>query len=1304
MKVQRLKNRKWFLLLLCFCILLQSVFIPKTIAIAASKGICTATTLAVRKGPGTNYDKVLVNGSEAYLSKDQTVDILGSEGEWYQIRAVIKNKEITGYCSAQYIKETAQMGVCTASTLMIRKGPGTNYEKLLINGKEVYLTKEQSVEILEEKDGWYKIKATFLGSTIEGYSSAAYIKKTDELNTQTPTKTPTPTPTKAPASTSKYELSLPAAITANELNLRKSASTSSSVLATLKKGAAVTVIGENTSNSKKWYKVTAKSAGKTYTGYMDSSYIKITVGSGFYGEITKANTIPVTKAGGQTSVKLKNGSKFTLKKQQQVWISAEETVNGQKWFRVGVTISGTAYRGYVSADNVKLTGKKITTAKPTPTPTKAPTPTPTKVPDKGTITTKMQLKQAGKVTGSTLNVRKGAGTSYDKVATLSKNASVTVTGQKKQGSEIWYYITAKVDGKTITGYALSDYVALTIGTGLYGNLTQNSVTLLTTAGGTKAVTMKDGSKLVLNARQIWISDEKTIDGKKWFRVGLTISGESYRGYVTSDKVELLGKKVSVAVTPTPTPVPEKGQIDKNEDFQIPGYVTSNTLNLRSKATTDSDKLAALTKNTKVTILNEEDVKSETWYRVAVTVNKKQTIGYVHSNYIALDYTKPVNAVLTEDKVKVKTTPSTSAASVKNEKSNIIYLAKKTALSLKSETMVDEIKWFKVAFTNGGKSYSGYVLASQVDFTVNTPTPLPTLTPTPTPTPEVTITPEATVTPTATPTIEPTITIAPTPTLTPIPTQGLTTTKGSVKDAKALIVRTIAGYYGDIVCDVESKPILLSSGHALRLLDMVETDGIIWYQVQFEWNGKSYSGYVVDKNVQLEPDDGTALPTLPPTLTPTQIPVIDEADFEAKLTAQGFPESYKVLLRQLHAKYPNWEFNAYHTGLNWDTVIENESIAGRNLIPNSKGIEWKSLEEGAYNWKTDSFIVFDGSTWVTASKEATAYYMDPRNFLDEKGIFQFEVLTFEPNYQNLEGVEDILKYTPLYKASYSYKDDNDVTKQITYGETFMKAAEYSNVSPYHLASRVKQEVVTGSTSLSNSVSGTVAGLEGYYNFYNIGAYNSTVAGGAISNGLKYAKNGSTNATLNMNSLIPWNNRYRAIVGGAYIIGNSYISRGQDTIYLQKFNVTPNSTYSHQYMANVEAPYSEGKKVYTAYSNVANLPIAFSIPVYLNMPEAVSPVPETKLNPNNWLKSLKVLDQTGTELIMTPTFDLSLDQEYYLVVDNTVESVQITAETVSRKATVNGIGFVSLSVGMNEVKIYVLAEDKTTREYKINIVRE
>ena len=125
-------------------------------------------------------------------------------------------------------------------------------------------------------------------------------------------------------------------------------------------------------------------------------------------------------------------------------------------------------------------------------------------------------------------------------------------------------------------------------------------------------------------------------------------------------------------------------------------------------------------------------------------------------------------------------------------------------------------------------------------------------------------------------------------------------------------------------------------------------------------------------------------------------------FEQKLTDEGFPESYKEALRELHYQHPNWEFKAYHTDLNWDTVIKEESLPGKNTIPNSKSLEWLSFQPGAYNWSTDKFIVYDGSYWVTASQEAIEYYMDPRNFLDEQGIFQFELLTYQSEYQNKDG--------------------------------------------------------------------------------------------------------------------------------------------------------------------------------------------------------------------------------------------------------------------------------------------------------------
>ena len=39
----------------------------------------------------------------------------------------------------------------------------------------------------------------------------------------------------------------------------------------------------------------------------------------------------------------------------------------------------------------------------------------------------------------------------------------------------------------------------------------------------------------------------------------------------------------------------------------------------------------------------------------------------------------------------------------------------------------------------------------------------------------------------------------------------------------------------------------------------------------------------------------------------------DAQFEQQLAAEGFPESYKDKLRELHAKYPNWVFKAQKTG-------------------------------------------------------------------------------------------------------------------------------------------------------------------------------------------------------------------------------------------------------------------------------------------------------------------------------------------------------------------------------------------------------
>ena len=168
-------------------------------------------------------------------------------------------------------------------------------------------------------------------------------------------------------------------------------------------------------------------------------------------------------------------------------------------------------------------------------------------------------------------------------------------------------------------------------------------------------------------------------------------------------------------------------------------------------------------------------------------------------------------------------------------------------------------------------------------------------------------------------------------------------------------------------------------------------------------------------------------------------------------------------------------------------------------------------------------------------------------------------------------------------------ENEATT-ISYADIIMRAAEESGISPYSIAIKIIQEV---GRKGSNSVSGTYPGYEGYYNFFNIGAYDS---GNAIENGLKYAKDKG------------WNSQDTAIIEGAKYMSDSYINVGQNTAYFYKFDVIDgkNGTFWHQYMTNVQDPSSQAKNLYNTYTknNMLDISLNFIIPVYDNMPDVCS----------------------------------------------------------------------------------------------------
>ncbi|MGN0151181.1 MAG: dockerin type I domain-containing protein [Wujia sp.] len=480
--------------------------------------------------------------------------------------------------------------------------------------------------------------------------------------------------------------------------------------------------------------------------------------------------------------------------------------------------------------------------------------------------------------------------------------------------------------------------------------------------------------------------------------------------------------------------------------------------------------------------------------------------------------------------------------------------------------------------------------------------------------------------------------------------------------------------GTPIKDTNGITIMLMSGQKVSVLDTTNTS---WYKVTLSYGGNTYTGYVSSAYISMQSaeEQMEAQPS-------------SDADFEAELSAEGFPESYKVYLRKLHSLYPEWKFKAIQTGIDWNTLLENEvNKTGqiKNLVYGSSSYphyNWRSTTVG-YNYATDTWSPYDGTVWYAASDELVAYYLDPRTYLYENYIFVFESLSYQKGVQNKSGVEAILKGSFMYKTTPSGESK-------TYSQLIMDAAAASSVSPYHIASRIRLEM---GTTAGVAASGTSAEYPGIYNFYNIGA-TDTANGSPVIKGLAWAaKSGSYGR--------PWNTVAKSITGGAQFLGASYISVGQNTLYTQKFNVTnKGSLFSHQYMTNVQAPATECLTNYNAYknNNLLNSSMLFEIPVYKNMPSSAVSKPADSGNPNNWLKSLSV---SGYSL--TPTFGVNKTTKYSLIVDESVKSVKVSASPVNSAAKVSGAGTYSLSKGDNKVTITVTAQNGSTRKYVITIVR-
>ena len=206
-----------------------------------------STTLNVRSGASTGSRVV------GTLRNGANITIVGQEGNWYKIE---DSSFGTGYVYGDYVKiggssesqpsapdtssdKTGQV-VDVSTKLNVRSGAGTNY------GIVGTLAANATVNILGQEGSWYKVSC----NGVTGYVSSSYIRVNDNNGNNNS------------GSSEKYGKVVDVS---TKLNVRRSASTSSSIVGTLSNDTKVTIL-EKTNG---WYKISYYGI----EGYVSASYI-----------------------------------------------------------------------------------------------------------------------------------------------------------------------------------------------------------------------------------------------------------------------------------------------------------------------------------------------------------------------------------------------------------------------------------------------------------------------------------------------------------------------------------------------------------------------------------------------------------------------------------------------------------------------------------------------------------------------------------------------------------------------------------------------------------------------------------------------------------------------------------------------------------------------------------------------------------------------------------------------------------------------------------------------------------------------
>ena len=284
--------------------------------------------------------------------------------------------------------------------------------------------------LLKETTDWAQIKVgSITGYVAKEYTTWSYLLGTADKYSESSSDN-----SESTSSSGLYDNTAVAKIGSDsKLNVRKSASTSASIVGKMVAGSGATIVSKGDSWTKiKSGSVTGYISNKYYvSGDAAESYAK---SLGLPKQATLKTNMNVRQEPSVSSARVggaKEGDTFLITGDDGTWVSI--TFNGKKAYLKKSYLTIT----YKFKDVTPVGSSSSSSSSSNSSGSSSETKT-------------------GTVTASSLKVRAGAGTSYDVITTVSKGTKLTITGS----SGNWYKISIKVDGSKKTGYVSKDYVSL----------------------------------------------------------------------------------------------------------------------------------------------------------------------------------------------------------------------------------------------------------------------------------------------------------------------------------------------------------------------------------------------------------------------------------------------------------------------------------------------------------------------------------------------------------------------------------------------------------------------------------------------------------------------------------------------------------------------------------------------------------------------------------------------------------------------------------------------------------------------------